>query len=56
MPALVAGIHALPRFSTKDVDYRDKPGHDGAEKCLNEIGNRSMRTGGPDIHVFTPHP
>jgi hypothetical protein len=27
MPALVAGIHALT-CSNKDVDGRDKPGHD----------------------------
>jgi hypothetical protein len=29
MPALVAGIHAFLNFETKDVDGRDKPGHDG---------------------------
>jgi hypothetical protein len=30
MPALVAGIHALVcRPCRKDVDGRDKPGHDG---------------------------
>jgi len=29
MPALVAGIHVfLSRFSKKDVDARDKRGHD----------------------------
>ena len=30
MPGLVPGIHALPRFNKeeKDVDGRDKPGHD----------------------------
>jgi len=28
MPGLDLGIHALSR-STKDVDGRDKPGHDG---------------------------
>jgi hypothetical protein len=28
MPALVAGIHVLQRRSEKDVDGRDKPGHD----------------------------
>ena len=28
MPALVAGIHVL-RLCGKDVDGRDKPGHDG---------------------------
>src|SRR5580704_5798782 len=36
MPALVAGIHVL-RSCGKDVDGRDKPGHDGdycAAACL----------------------
>ena len=28
MPALVAGIHVLKLFNNKDVDGRDKPGHD----------------------------
>jgi len=29
MPALVAGIHVFfATFSKKDVDARDKPGHD----------------------------
>src|ERR1700688_1654949 len=29
MPALVAGIHVLLSLLGKDVDGRDKPGHDG---------------------------
>jgi len=29
MPGLVPGIHVLPRLRSKDVDGRDKPGHDG---------------------------
>ena len=29
MPALVAGIHVLIASAVKDVDGRDKPGHDG---------------------------
>jgi hypothetical protein len=28
MPALVAGIHVLGLLRSKDVDGRDKPGHD----------------------------
>ncbi|MBR1212993.1 hypothetical protein [Bradyrhizobium sp. JYMT SZCCT0180] len=28
MPGLVPGIHVLPSISKKDVDGRDKPGHD----------------------------
>ena len=35
MPALVAGIHVLLSRSKEGVDGRDKPGHDGAEKCFN---------------------
>jgi hypothetical protein len=40
MPALVAGIHVfLGRISgPQGVDGRDKPGHDGAEKCFNVSG------------------
>jgi hypothetical protein len=29
MPGLVPGIHVLQSHSKKDVDGRDKPGHDG---------------------------
>jgi hypothetical protein len=28
MPGLVPGIHAFPALAKKDVDGRDKPGHD----------------------------
>jgi hypothetical protein len=28
MPGLGPGIHVLQSFSNKDVDGRDKPGHD----------------------------
>jgi hypothetical protein len=28
MPGLVPGIHVLQRVTIKDVDGRDKPGHD----------------------------
>jgi hypothetical protein len=32
MPGLVPGIHVfLPISKSKDVDGRDKPGHDGRE-------------------------
>jgi hypothetical protein len=31
MPGLVPGIH-VPRSAKKDVDGRDKPGHDDVEK------------------------
>jgi hypothetical protein len=32
MPGLVPGIHVFDACGTKDVDGRDKPGHDEAEK------------------------
>src|SRR5579872_1672759 len=32
MPALVAGIHAFPSRRIKDVDGRDEPGHDDADR------------------------
>ena len=31
MPALGAGIHVFTHCGTKDVDGRDKPGHDGVD-------------------------
>jgi hypothetical protein len=36
MPALVAGIPTSKRRSIKDVDGRDKPGHDDAV-CHHQI-------------------
>jgi hypothetical protein len=32
MPGLVPGIHVFIRSAIKDVDGRDKPGHDGPAK------------------------
>jgi hypothetical protein len=32
MPGLVPGIHVLNDSNKQDVDRRDKPGHDDAEK------------------------
>jgi hypothetical protein len=31
MPGLVPGIHVFGAANKKDVDGRDKPGHDGAK-------------------------
>jgi|UPI0004AD2C3E hypothetical protein len=39
MAGLVPAIHALPR-STKDVDARHKPGHDGLYKCRTAFRRR----------------
>ena len=33
MPGLVPGIHVLSLFERKDVDGRDKPGHDDVREC-----------------------
>jgi hypothetical protein len=35
MPGLVPGIHVLSALNTKDVDGRDKPGHD--EKVVERV-------------------
>ncbi|SHJ24864.1 hypothetical protein SAMN05444159_0084 [Bradyrhizobium lablabi] len=37
MPGLDPGIHVLQAQSKKDVDGRDKPGHDVVRKCLNGL-------------------
>jgi hypothetical protein len=38
MPGLVPGIHVFGVSSKKDVDGRDKPGHDErANRALNKI-------------------
>jgi hypothetical protein len=34
MPGLVPGIHAFRRLSKKDVDGRDKPGHDEKTRAV----------------------
>jgi len=34
MPGLVPGIHVFVSLGDKDVDGRDKPGHDEAEGAL----------------------
>jgi hypothetical protein len=34
MPGLVPGIHVLLHLIKKDVDGRDKPGHDGTNRSL----------------------
>jgi hypothetical protein len=38
MPGLVPGIHVFPS-SKKDVDGRDKPGHDGTYRA-NKLAGR----------------
>ncbi len=44
MPALVAGIHVfLRQLYKKDVDGRDKPGHDSrCPRLRTEFGLRSV--------------
>jgi len=42
MPGLVPGIHAFFRSIRKDVDGRDKPGHDGGEYAAQGVGEEAM--------------
>jgi hypothetical protein len=35
MPGLVPGIHVFRAFGSKDVDGRDKPGHDDGDQQAN---------------------
>jgi GTP-binding protein len=37
MPGLVPGIHVLPCVSKKDVDGRDKPGHDEKRVTFRQL-------------------
>jgi intracellular septation protein len=43
MPALVAGIHVLTHSEEKDVDGRDKPGHDGENMADNKQLNPMLK-------------
>jgi hypothetical protein len=42
MPGLVPGIHVLLSNDSKNVDGRDKPGHDG-EECWIQLPRGHMR-------------
>jgi hypothetical protein len=57
MPALVAGIHVLPNGCAKDVDGRDKPGHDSkrivARMKRSEIRERAV-SHAPDCASLHP--
>ena len=57
MPALVAGIHVLRPCNSKDVDGRDKPGHDEgfgpAMTNWNTAFSTVMPGFMPGIHVLT---
>jgi hypothetical protein len=44
MAGLVPAIHAFPLFTlSKNVDARDKPGHDGGENMLSLVQTCSLR-------------
>ncbi len=49
MPGIMSGIHVFGTSTKKDVDDRDKPGHDGAG-CFRQNANRSRKhtLGGQD--------
>ncbi len=57
MPGLVPGIHVFARTSKKDVDGRDKPGHDddGGRHCeeRKRRSNPSIRYAAPWIASLT---
>jgi hypothetical protein len=44
MPGLVPGIHVLVYLSGKDVDGRDKPGHDEKKGLVFKIFGENPRT------------
>ena len=57
MPALVAGIHVLLSSRIKDVDGRDKPGHDGVRVSINtKVGIRSRFPGAAHHEVVRCRP
>jgi hypothetical protein len=43
MPGNLPGIHVLALHSKKDVDGRDKPGHDEFRKQTDQIGLTRFR-------------
>jgi len=45
MPALVAGIHVSKPRRTKDVDGRNKSGHDGVEESRSNAADITGRLG-----------
>src|SRR5258705_2443480 len=42
MPGLVPGIHVFHRLLKRDVDGRDKPGHDGVWLCSSNPSNQIL--------------
>jgi len=56
MPALVAGIHVLDCSGAKDVDGRDKPGHDDTERAERGEARANLTTAltfhGTECHAF----
>ena len=45
MPGLVPGIHVLLHLSGKDVDGRDKPGHDKKRDSFSNFWRESENVG-----------
>jgi hypothetical protein len=55
MPGLVPGIHAFKRVPKKDVDGRDKPGHDDVDGSSPEtIGIRITIVIAPAVWSLCP--
>jgi hypothetical protein len=44
MPGLVPGIHVFAPTSKKDVDGRDKPGHDEIRSAISHVHNKTGGT------------
>jgi hypothetical protein len=54
MPGLVPGIHVLGATANKDVDGRDKPGHDGYGTCVSKDEGQKRQMV-PDAADAAPH-
>ncbi|MEH2671051.1 hypothetical protein DXU07_17125 [Bradyrhizobium elkanii] len=54
MPGLVPGIHVFVSTQRKDVDGRDKPGHDGAEESVHSICDCPALAGGGSLTDVLP--
>ena len=54
MPGLVPGIHAFIAICEKDVDGRDKPGHDGGEYLLQNTQQSSAVVGDYNVTCNGP--
>jgi hypothetical protein len=52
MPGFMPGIHVFEFSAKKDVDGRDKPGHDGT-RCFRQKRTRSRSLGPEQTTLLT---